>query len=90
MSEKRLQIRKRRKIVHKITTSPEPYIYNHTCGCVACEQWRKGVLFAAEFVEMFDKHVSHPYRLSDCILAKFNMRDKKDIRKNKGRLAWQT
>lgn len=89
MSEKRLAIRKRRKIVHKDLSAPG-YFYDHTCGCVACDQWRKGVLYAAEFVEMFDKHVSHPYRLSDCILAKFNMRDKKDIRKNKGRLVWQT
>lgn len=45
--------------------------------------YRRGIKAAASLVEMFDKHVQHPYRLSDCILGKFNLLAKRKIRKNK-------
>lgn len=41
-----------------------------------------GLRGAAQFISQFDKTSSHPYRLSDCLLAKFNMRKKK-VRKNR-------
>ena len=46
------------------------------------DSYRMGIEAAASFVEMFDKHVQHPYRLSDCILCKFNLISKRKLRKN--------
>ena len=46
------------------------------------DSYRMGIEAAASFVEMFDKHVDHPYRLSDCILCKFNLISKRKLRKN--------
>jgi hypothetical protein len=48
--------------------------------------YRMGIQAAASFVEQFDKYVSHPSLLSDCILAKFNLLGKGKIRKNDQRL----
>lgn len=44
--------------------------------------YRRGIEAAASFIEQFDKYVSHPYLLSDCILAKFNLIGKRRIRRN--------
>lgn len=44
--------------------------------------YRRGIAAAAAFVMQFDKYVQHPYRLSDCILGKFNLIGKKKIQKN--------
>ena len=46
------------------------------------DSYRMGIEAAASFVEMFDRHVNHPYRLSDCILCKFNLISKRRLRKN--------
>jgi hypothetical protein len=46
------------------------------------DSFRKGIRAAASFVEGFDKYVKHAYRLSDCILGKFNQIGKRKIRKN--------
>jgi len=46
------------------------------------DSYQMGIEAAASFVEMFDKHVQHPYRLSDCILCKFNLISKRKLRKN--------
>lgn len=48
--------------------------------------YRRGVQAAASLVEQFDKYVSHPYLLSDCILAKFNLIGNRKIQKNDQRL----
>jgi hypothetical protein len=47
--------------------------------------YRRGIEAAASFVEQFDKYVLHPWKLSDCILGKFNMIGKRKIRKNEDR-----
>jgi hypothetical protein len=47
--------------------------------------YRRGIEAAASLVEQFDRYVLHPWRLSDCILAKFNMIGKRKIRKNEDR-----
>jgi len=44
--------------------------------------YRFGIEAVASFVEQFNKYVSHPYLLSDCILGKFNLIGKRKIRKN--------
>jgi hypothetical protein len=44
--------------------------------------YRRGIEAAASFVEQFDKYVRHDYRLSDCILGKFNMIGRRNLRKN--------
>jgi hypothetical protein len=44
--------------------------------------YRRGIGAAAAFVMQFDKYVQHNYRLSDCILGKFNLIGKKSIQKN--------
>lgn len=46
------------------------------------ESYRRGIAVAAAFVQEFDKYVQHRYRLSDCILGKFNLIKKKEIQKN--------
>jgi hypothetical protein len=46
------------------------------------DSYQMGIEAASSFVEMFDKHVQHPYRLSDCILCKFNLISKRKLRKN--------
>jgi hypothetical protein len=46
------------------------------------DSFRKGIAAAASFVEPYDKYVKHAYRLSDCILGKFNQIGKRKIRKN--------
>lgn len=46
------------------------------------DSYRMGIEAAASFVEQFDKQVSHPYLLSDCILGKFNLIGKRKLRKN--------
>ena len=51
----------------------------------AREHYKNGVRAAAGYVSDFDRQVNHEFRLSDCILAKFNMRPKR-VRKNKGNL----
>ena len=43
--------------------------------------WIEGVKAAAAFVSQYDASSSHPYRLGDCILWKFNIRKQKP-RKN--------
>jgi hypothetical protein len=35
--------------------------------------WAEGVRAAADYVSGFDKYVKHDFRLSDCILGKFNL-----------------
>lgn len=45
------------------------------------DSYRMGIEAAASFVEMFDKHVQHSHRLSDCILAKFNLISKRQIQR---------
>lgn len=59
---------------------------------LAIQKWNKravdsasycrGIAAAAAFVMQFDKYVQHPYRLSDCILGKFNLIGKRKIQKN--------
>lgn len=44
--------------------------------------YRCGIGAAAAFVMQFDKYVQHNYRLSDCILGKFNLIGKRSIQKN--------
>lgn len=46
------------------------------------ESYRRGIAAAAAFVMQFDKYVDHDYRLSDCILGKFNLIGKRKIAKN--------
>lgn len=46
------------------------------------ESYCRGIAAAAAFVMQFDKYVQHPYRLSDCILGKFNLIGKRKIQKN--------
>lgn len=43
-----------------------------------------GIKTAAEFIRGFDRQVSHPYRLSDCLLMKFNLIGKRHPAKNRG------
>jgi len=42
----------------------------------------EGIRMAAEQASSYDSTSSHPYRLEDCILAKFNLLPKNEIRKN--------
>lgn len=41
-----------------------------------------GIKMAAEFLEQFDKYVNHPWRLSDCLLAKFGLLSRRKVRRN--------
>lgn len=45
--------------------------------------YTRGIRAAAEFVAQFDRYVAHDYRLSDCILGKFNLIPKSKIRRTK-------
>lgn len=36
-----------------------------------------------EHLELWDAQVNHEWRLSDCILLKFNLIDKRQVRRNK-------
>jgi hypothetical protein len=42
----------------------------------------RAIAMVADFVEQFDKQVDHPSRLSDCILLKFNLINKRQVRRN--------
>ncbi|HZU33139.1 MAG TPA: hypothetical protein VFB79_18635 [Candidatus Angelobacter sp.] len=33
----------------------------------------RGIRAAAEFIGEFDRQINHPYRMEDCVLAKFNL-----------------
>lgn len=45
----------------------------------------EGVRQAAAYIAEFDTYVAHPYRLSDCLLMKFNLLPKRRVRKNRGK-----
>lgn len=49
--------------------------------------WLRGVRDALSLMAEWDKYVSHDFRLSDCIAAKLNLITKRQVRRNKGRVA---
>lgn len=46
-------------------------------------QYQRGIEAAAAFVSEWDKYVDHEWRLSGCILGKFNMLPKRKLRRNR-------
>lgn len=48
---------------------------------------QEGISMAAAFIAEWDGYVDHDFRLSDCLLGKFNMLAKSKIRKNRSRKA---
>jgi len=49
------------------------------------EDWKKGVLAAAEIADDYNSSTTHPYRLGDCVAGKLNVRRGK-ARPNKEKL----
>jgi hypothetical protein len=41
-----------------------------------------GIKAVADYVEQFNRQLDHPYRLDDCVLAKFNVTKRKRPRRN--------
>jgi len=42
---------------------------------------RSGIRAAAQFIGSFDRQIKHPYRMEDCVLAKFNLITRRPRRK---------
>lgn len=45
------------------------------------------IAMVCEMIEPFDAKVNHPWRLSDCLLFKFNLINKRQVRPNIRRAA---